>query len=191
MDKISNIEKLFPVQRKTPVQRETIQYKPGFKQDYPQASVMETKAEPTRIDKEPKIHAIRKSEKYNKIDRNLLLEKMNKKNAKVVGIAEKKTVQATPNVPSYMMPSLDKPREIQVVEKPDIMLSPKYTSKIEETLIDDTEDRFDEDDRDDEDQLIVTKKQDETIVIDGSPDDIRQEVDQERRSVDKEEVVVP
>ena len=81
MDKISNIEKLFPVQRKTPVQRETIQYKPGFKQHYPDASVMETKAEPTRIDKEPKIHAIRKSEKYNMIDRNLLLEKMNKKKA--------------------------------------------------------------------------------------------------------------
>lgn len=190
MDKISNIEKLFPVQRKTPVQRETIQYKPGFKQHYPDASVMETKDEPTRIDKEPKIHAIRKSEKYNKIDRNLLLEKMNKKNAKVVGIAEKKTVQATPNVPSYMMPSLDKPREIQVVENPNIMLSPKYTSKIEETLIDDTEGEFDVEDQDDEDQLIVTKKRDETIVFDGSPDDIRQEVDQERRSVDKQEVDV-
>lgn len=184
---MDNIEKLFHMQRKTPVPRKTFQYKTGFIQDNPSDTIPPTEQDeniPTVVNEEQKKPAIRKSEKYNMVDRNLLLEKMNKKNAKVVGITEKKNTQTTREVPSYMIPSLEQPRELQIIEKTGKVFSPKETTQIEETITDDTEDDIEEDDTD---QLIVTKKQDENIVFDGSPDVQQQESDEETDSVENKE----
>ena len=86
MDKPRNIENLFNMERKPPATRKTVQYRMGVKEDKPQEPISEIDVadEMKELPKEP---AIRKSDKYNQINRSLLLEKLNRKNAKIVGIA--------------------------------------------------------------------------------------------------------
>jgi len=157
MDKIGNIENLFPIQRKSPATRKTFQYKMGPKPDIP--------ADEDK--KEPKSTIITKSDKYNNVDRSLLLGKLNKKNAKLVGIVEKAPTQTTIDTPSYAMYSIEKPREIFINEETSDALLQKETPENEETITDHTEPIIDEDEQD---QLIVTKKQTQDIVFEGSPE---------------------
>ena len=72
---------------------------------------------------------------------------------------------ATQDVPSYMTYSQEKPREILLTEKNVYPVSEKETSKKEETITDDTEPDFDDEETD---QLTVRNKQDKTVVFEGS-----------------------
>ena len=176
MDNIGNIGKLFTMQRKTPEPRRKFQYKTGPTEHVPDEPKIDDEAKQRdETDKEKKMPAIRKSEKYNKVDRRLLLEKLNKKNARVVGMAEKKTDLMKPEVPSYMVHSLEQPRELVITEKSGKVFSAKETIEKEETIRDqaEAEDEY-ENDTDDEANLIVTKKQDVPIFFEGSLEDEQQ-----------------
>ena len=185
MDKPRNIENLFNMERKPPATRKTVQYRMGVKEDKPQEPISEIDVadEMKELPKEP---AIRKSDKYNQINRSLLLEKLNRKNAKMVGIAEKPATLATQDVPSYMTYSQEKPREILLTEKNVYPVSEKETSKKEETITDDTEPEFDDEETD---QLTVINKQDKTVVFEGSLEQEEQKYNEisERVQQDKED----